>query len=163
MTSQPGHPAGELRFAAAALRIAARGATGGPWLRAADAGDAGRGYPPDFIARWSGDHVAGVATTWEGENPAANARYIALMDPGPGLAIADWLDATAVEMHDLLVWADTPAPDGLCDPSWWCGRCKGSIGATTWACRCWEKPLEVARRILKTAGTVMLIPEGAVR
>jgi hypothetical protein len=41
-----------------------------------------------------------IANTFTGpEAPPVTANYIALMHPGVGLAVADWLDATAGEMR----------------------------------------------------------------
>lgn len=86
-------PAAELRAAAQLLREHAAAATPGPWRTRGDYpetvySDTASGIV-DVIAgsRWGGE-----ASVFDNEHDAA---WIAVMHPGIGEALADWLDATA--------------------------------------------------------------------
>lgn len=80
--------------------------------------------------------------------------YIALMNPLVGLALADWLDVTAVRVTEY-VRLDTPEcahEDCACErvPAWgcdWCGCWLDGGG-----CTCWDAALNVARACLQATG-----------
>lgn len=78
-------PADELRAAAALLRERATNATPGPWSQTG-IGDYG----------WTVSSPTGaLVDTDDSDQGRADADFIALMHPGVGAALADWLDAVA--------------------------------------------------------------------
>lgn len=81
--------ADELRQAAATLRERAEKAADGPWTFQTY----GNGHPPLVIGSDRGGDIA-VAETLDKPH-LSDARYIATVHPGVGLALADWLDAEA--------------------------------------------------------------------
>ncbi|MFE7370120.1 hypothetical protein [Streptomyces anulatus] len=97
-------PADQLRAAAEKLRAAAMGSpmNSSPWRYA-------KGLPSDSVRTEAG---------WEvvyGDAPG-DLRYIALMHPGVGLALAAWLDHHAA-MSDRLTGLVEGAPDGSDHPA----------------------------------------------
>lgn len=77
-----------LRRAASVLRERAANATSGPWAPMRSGAVAGTMQGSKIMET--------VAHTFPGGNgPKHNAHYIALMHPGVGLALADWLDFEA--------------------------------------------------------------------
>ncbi|MEV8404201.1 hypothetical protein [Streptomyces niveus] len=109
-------PADELRTAAELLREAAGNATPGPW-RPHDTWLDHGGHTatvltdrPDLNAT---ELVAWLPTMssnpWdETRNAWRNAGWMALMDPGVGLALADWLDAEAAHRNAVDVGQPMP-------------------------------------------------------
>jgi hypothetical protein len=85
----------DLREAAKTLRERAEAATRGPWLRAADHSLARGQYADNDLGWWDGEYAAPVGSTGDGDEATADARYIATVHPGVGLALADWLDKAA--------------------------------------------------------------------
>lgn len=87
MTAVPDQPAALLRQAAEKLRSAATNATSGPWIVHEAHGflrvDNNRGHSGADLPEWNRD----------------TAEYIALMHPGVGAALADWLENTAIKLH----------------------------------------------------------------
>lgn len=99
-------PASVLRTAAATLRTRAAAATPGPWQARHQGGShdvIGGAYPlPGKASDNRKVHRdGGYAEDWPVEvvNPAADADWIALMDPGMGPLLADWLDAVAAHLE----------------------------------------------------------------
>ncbi len=95
-----------LRAAAVLLRERAEAATTGPWERAADSDTAaGRHYRDNTIGNWDGRPFveAGQVTCdmGDGDQAAADARYVALMHPPVALALADllWIGANDAETY----------------------------------------------------------------
>lgn len=86
--------ANTLRRAATVLREAAEQATEGPWEHEH------RGLDVYETQTAHGDVVAEAGLS------AADGRYIALVDPAVGLALADWLDLVA----DWIAEVGEPAP-----------------------------------------------------
>lgn len=75
-------PADELRTAAEKIRTHAEGAATGPWT----------------VNGWGNIETANseeVAEVWPLNNRDHNAAYVAVMHPGIGTALADWLETTA--------------------------------------------------------------------
>ncbi|MFD9223772.1 hypothetical protein ACFWDI_28165 [Streptomyces sp. NPDC060064] len=83
-------PEQELRAAAAKLRGLATDATPGPWWD--ERTKTAWGQAPEIEVASSRGTIAELP---ESENGQSNALYIAVMHPGVGLALADWLDAEA--------------------------------------------------------------------
>ncbi|MFD3336119.1 hypothetical protein ACFWV1_26250 [Streptomyces sp. NPDC058700] len=78
-------PADELRAAAEKLREHAHYATDGPWVATPDILIGGWAVAQAPLKNPEGPYLADFVRDWD-------ARYIALMDPGVGHALADWLD-----------------------------------------------------------------------
>jgi putative intracellular protease/amidase len=114
MTQQPGQPdspAAELRAAAQLLRERAAATTAGDW----------RAMPDVLIGGWA---VAASPTSDEGPYfgtfiGEGDARWIALMHPGVGEPLADWLErqaatwSTSVPVHDTCTPATCTATAAL--------------------------------------------------
>ena len=137
MTEQP-TPADELRTAASTLREFATDATPGPW-RQHDTHLDQYGHTATVLSgsMHDGPSPRGHLRAWlptmsqeswdETRNVWADAAYIALMHPGVGSALADWLDCEADRLANHLPawggarWAETltphtPAPVGYQKP-----------------------------------------------
>jgi hypothetical protein len=113
--TQPDSPAAELRTAAKLLRERASAATPGPWhvheangfLRVDNARDKTR-------EAWTGKSGADLA-----EENRDTAEWIALMHPGVGEPLADWLErqaatwSTSVPVHDTCTPATCAATAAL--------------------------------------------------
>lgn len=76
-----------LRAAATRLRETAEAATPGPWI------DVQMGSEGSAV--WAGGNTILTARKPATCREFADATYIALMSPPVGLAVADWLEATA--------------------------------------------------------------------
>ncbi|MEV8353166.1 hypothetical protein ACFVTT_34140 [Streptomyces niveus] len=98
-------PADELRTAAQTLRERAASATPGPWRREDDQRRLER-----FVSSENG--TLDINFGYLGNNNQADAEYVALMDPGVGAALADWLDTVTqyAELYANLTLTSTGAP-----------------------------------------------------
>lgn len=108
-------PTDELRTAAAKVRSLACSATEAPWTRWRD---------QEHIPGWDGFLMIGDSAEPTEDNdgdPVAkvyaesDASYIVVMHPGVGMALADWLDATAaaLEKHAPAEWHARLEPQAL--------------------------------------------------
>lgn len=86
-----------LRAAATKLREAAEGATEGPWRIEADRVDTETGEGGETYVLASGEGY----DEYVAEPAPEDATYIALANPAFGLAVADWLDATAARIEEI--------------------------------------------------------------
>jgi hypothetical protein len=88
--------ANQLRLAAARLRARAQSATEGPWRVCAEGSEGSRIAPAgEHLTLRERSRFIGILNGRVQPEDGRNAAYIATMHPGVGLALADWLDATA--------------------------------------------------------------------
>ena len=141
-------PAEIMRSAATMMRERAEAASPGPWHQMCMGSDGCQVLNDGHLRErkhvaWSG------RKEWKADH--ADAEYIASMHPLVALAVAGWLNETALDAAEN-VKADTPEcvhaePPCDCDtsPRWGCDRCSGWLGAD---CHCWDDALSVARTYL---------------
>ncbi|MGW4648075.1 hypothetical protein [Kitasatospora sp. NPDC004289] len=97
-------PAQTLRAAAKKLRQQADGVTAGPWTHDPDVvWNAHPHFNREFVGAPAEYGNAIVASTGTPEDPQAlvDADWIALMHPGVGTALADWLDSAAEDAEQV--------------------------------------------------------------
>jgi len=142
-------PADELAAAAQALRKLATDATPGPWQRplntrykatvTSSLPEGERGSYIDGTDPTTGERercTVAMVPTWSNgrhsrQRGGRDLEYIAAMHPGVGLALADWLDATATEVA---------AAEGT----------EYELHSSGGVFSSWEAALAVARQILGT-------------
>ncbi len=84
-----------LRKAAATLRMRADIATDGPWRVSAEGSEGSRIAPASGTKREQARFIANINGRIQPQD-GSNAAYIAMMHPGVGLALADWLEDAAL-------------------------------------------------------------------
>lgn len=104
-----------LRWAAKVLREHAEAATDGPWRVAAEGSEGSRIAPDCEDKRERVRWIANVNGRVQPED-GRNARYMALVDPAVGLALADWLDRAVSDAELLTEFGDETVEHSLAEP-----------------------------------------------